>query len=195
MRKVRLVFFSVLGTVIALVLLGLIVVFTGVYNVAATAPHAGVTRWALNTLQQNSVGARAEEVEGTLPTDSAALYHGFEHFHAMCVTCHGAPGIDRGELGQGMNPEPPELSDKADEWSDRELFWVTKHGIRLAGMPAFGRTHSEEEIWAITAFVRGLPGMSPEEYDRLVQSLERPESQPEAGHTHPEGTPEHEHFQ
>lgn len=191
MSKPALMASSVLGTLVVLVLIALGVIFTGAYNVAATAGHAGISRWALNNLQHSSVASRAGDVMGALPTDSAALHHGFEHYHEMCVTCHGAPGIDRGELGQGMAPTPPELHEEAEEWSDQELFWITKHGIKLAGMPAFGPTHSDEEIWGIAAFVRQLPEISPEDYARRVELLE---AQGEtSGHTHAPGTPEHEH--
>ncbi len=171
---------------------GLIVIYTGAYNVAATEPHWGVTNWALGTLQHRSVAARAEVLPVTLPTDSAALEHGFEHFHAMCVQCHGAPGLDRGEPGQGMTPTPPRLEEEAHEWSDGELFWITKYGIRLAGMPAFGPTHSDEEIAGIVAFLRRLETMTEEEYAARVRTLQAGGSGGD-GHSHAPGTEAHEH--
>ena len=192
MSKPTLAALSVLGTLVVLVLIVLLVIFTGAYNVAASAGHAGITRWALTTLQESSVGARASEVAGALPSDSASLDHGFEHYHEMCVTCHGAPGVDRGEIGEGMTPTPPELDEEAEEWTDQELFWILKHGIKLAGMPAFGATHSDEEIWSIAAFVRELPNISPEEYAHRVDLLDASQAE-SPGHTHPPGTREHEH--
>lgn len=142
----------------------LIVIYTGAYNVAATEPHLGVTRWALNTTMERSVDARADRVGPPLPVDSAALREAFAHYGEMCAVCHGAPGEERGEIGQGMNPLPPRLSREADEWTDGEIFWILKHGIRMAGMPAFGETHSDTALWALTAVVRQLPELSPEEY-------------------------------
>ncbi|HTY41254.1 MAG TPA: cytochrome c, partial [Thermoanaerobaculia bacterium] len=47
--------------------------------------------------------------------------------------------------------------------TDGELFWILQNGIRLTGMPAFGPTHKDRQIWAIVAFVRHLPAMTPEE--------------------------------
>ena len=44
-----------------------------------------------------------------------------------------------------------------------EVYWILEHGIKLAGMPAFGPTHGEDELWAITAFVEQLPEMSAQE--------------------------------
>lgn len=186
-----------LAVIVALgVAAGLAVLYSGVYNVAATESHWGVTRWALGTLQHRSVAARAGSTTGTPPTDADALAHGFEHFHAMCVECHAAPGLERGESGQGMRPRPPRLEREAHEWSDAELFWITKHGIRLAGMPAFGPTHTDEEIWGIVGFIRELEEMTEAEYAERVRALAPSDSAGAGGgggHDHAEGTPAHEH--
>ncbi|MFZ5479513.1 MAG: hypothetical protein ACOZNI_22300 [Myxococcota bacterium] len=40
----------------------------------------------------------------------------------MCETCHGAPGVDPSQIGQGLAPEPPDLVEVAPEWSDAELY-------------------------------------------------------------------------
>jgi hypothetical protein len=56
----------------------------------------------------------------------------------------------------------------AVERNDRELFWIVKHGIKMAGMPAFGVTHSDKELWGIIAALRQLQYMSAEDYRRSV---------------------------
>jgi hypothetical protein len=63
-----------------------------------------------------------------------------------------------------ITPTPPDLAKSVGQWSDRELYWIIKHGIKLAGMPAFGPTHSDEELWALAAFLRRLPETTPEQY-------------------------------
>lgn len=166
-------------------------IYSGVYDVAADRGHSGLTSWILGALQERSVAARLGDVPDPPATDSTMLAHGFDHFHAMCVDCHGAPGIERGELGQGMAPTPPDLAEEAAELTSRELFWITKHGIKLAGMPAFGPTHSDEDIWGIVAFVERLPDMTPETYQAWVERLASGDG--ETGHTHAPGTPAHEH--
>lgn len=139
-------------------------VYSGLYNVAATDAHLGVVRWVLNTTQERSVAVRADEVPARAVVTPEALAHGFEHYNEMCVACHGAPGVERGEFGKGMNPTPPDLAEEATEWTPEQLFWITKHGIKMAGMPAFGPTHTDEEIWGIVAVVERLPGLSAAEY-------------------------------
>lgn len=195
LRLVRVRMNAMLVTLTAAVVLAITaalwIVATGAYNVAATESHWRVTEWALNTLQHKSVAARAEGLAVAIPADSAELDHGFEHFHAMCVECHGAPGFDRGDSGQGLNPTPPRLEEEAHEWTDAELFWITKHGIRLAGMPAFGPTHSDAEIAGIVGFIRVLETMTEEEYAERVRALEQGAAEG-ADHTHAPGTPDHE---
>lgn len=190
---------AVAATLVVLGLAGLAFMYSGAYNVAATAGHASLVRWILETTQERSIAARADQVPQPPPADSAAVLHGFEHFRSMCVVCHGAPAVERGELGKGITPTPPELSEEAEEFSERELFWITKHGIKLAGMPAFGPTHSDEEIWGLVAFLTRLAGMTPEEYAKwearvAAAGADSPvDSAAAQGHTHPSGTEPHGH--
>jgi hypothetical protein len=79
----------------------------------------------------------------------------------------GAPGKDPTAIGKGLNPEPPYLPYVAARWSSAELFWIAKNGIRMTGMPAFGSTHKDEEIWKVVAFVQRLPKVSEEEYAKM----------------------------
>jgi len=55
--------------------------------------------------------------------------------------------------------------------SAAELFWVMKNGIRMTGMPSWGRTHSDPELWDLVAFVKALPNISAAQYDALDRRL------------------------
>ena len=187
---------AVLLTLLVLLVGGLLYVYAGAYNVAATQDHTALGRWVLSTGQQRSVAVRARELSEPPPVDADMLDHGFEHFRAMCVECHGAPGVGRGEIGKGLTPTPPELSEEAGEWSAKELFWITKHGIKMAGMPAFGPTHSDGEIWGLVAFLQELDGMTAEEYARWEARFAPAPGDTAAassGHPHAPGTPDHSH--
>jgi mono/diheme cytochrome c family protein len=90
-------------------------------------------------------------------------------------------------MGRGLRPQPPPLADVVPEWSTAELFWIAKHGIRMTGMPAWGPTHGDDELWAMVAFVKTLPTMSAEDYRRMEMEAAngRPErAQPERGQGH-----------
>ena len=97
---------------------------------------------------------------------------GTEHFAAHCTVCHGAPGVSKGEISEGLNPNPPDLTHSPEHYTPSELFWIVKHGIRMTGMPAWS-DHSDEQLWATVAFLQKLPGMSEEDYGKLVmQSMQ-----------------------
>lgn len=195
-RTIRSAALASLGTLAILLVGGLILLYSGAYNVAASEGHTALARWLLNTGQERSVAVRADDVPDPPPVDSSMVEHGFEHFRAMCVVCHGAPGVERGEFGQGITPTPPALSEAAADFSSRELFWIAKHGIKLAGMPAFGATHSDEEIWGIVAFLERLEAMTADEYAQWEARYAPAPGDSAAtaqGHSHAPGTPAHGH--
>jgi mono/diheme cytochrome c family protein len=147
-----------------LAVLGLAFIYSGIYNVAANVPHTPLVHWILETTMERSVDVRGEDIEVPDLTDSHMVSEGYEHYQSMCLLCHAAPGIDYSEIAQGLNPQPPRLAESAREMEPGELFWVTRNGVKMTGMPAFGKTHSDEKIWNIVALLVKLPDMSPEEY-------------------------------
>jgi mono/diheme cytochrome c family protein len=169
----------VLGAIVALLALEAIVfavlVGLGVYDVAATSPHTAFGRWLLDAVQRRSVAVRAGHPASPSLDDPSLVLLGASVYGEMCVVCHGAPGVDRGEIGRGLTPRPPDLARAAHEWSDAQLFWILKHGIKLAGMPAFGRTYDDRTLWGAVAFVRRLPSLSNADYRAITASAKNTE--------------------
>jgi len=78
-------------------------------------------------------------------------------FGGRCASCHGLDGRTPTEVGQWMYPRAPDVGSPAvQQWSDAELFWIIKHGIRLTGMPGFGHIHSDDQVWHLVRYVRSL---------------------------------------
>ena len=146
---------------------GLIVVYTGAFNVAATEDHRSFVRWAFDTTMHNSVERRAANVGAPKTPTPAMVEAGARHYKSACQHCHAGPGVERSEWASGMRPRPPHLAEAARGWEPRELFWIVKHGIAMTGMPAFGPTHDDETIWSIAAFVKELPAMTAERYEAI----------------------------
>ncbi len=180
---------TVVVVLVVLAALGLIVVYTGAFDVAADTRHSPLTRWALSTTMENSVERQASGIEAPDLSDPARVRNGAAHYKENCEICHSGPGAEESEIHKGLNPHAPELVRTADDWSAAQLFWLAKHGVKMSGMPSFGRTHSDEEIWNIVAFVQQLPKMSPARYAELTAGAEE--------HHHAEGEehagPDHEH--
>lgn len=161
-------------------------IFSGIYNVAASAGEAPVIAWSLHTTMKNSVKHHASDVQvpaGINLRDHSLVESAANHFSEMCQMCHGGPGVKPAEW-IAMTPEPPDLTHAAADWSDAELYWIIKHGIKMAGMPAFGPSHEEKDLWALAAFVRNLPQMSAQEYKQLVGEHGGSASGSEHDHSH-----------
>ena len=166
------------------------VIMSGAYDVAATQPHNGLTHWILTTTMRHSVTNRATQSGKPMPVTEELAVRGFADFDEMCVTCHGAPGKERSEIGKGLNPPPPDLATAARGWSDAELFWIIKNGVRMTGMPAFGKTHDDERIWALAIVVRQLTDMTAERYAERTQTKDQSPDKKQPADTHAKG---HEH--
>jgi len=104
------------------------------------------------------VGRRARSIVPPPAGDpERARFAGEMNFGGSCATCHGYDGRKPSDIGRSQYPPSPDLGSPAvQEWSDAELFWIIKHGVRHSGMPGFGRIHSDEEIWNLVRFVRSL---------------------------------------
>ena len=170
---------GVAGALLVLLIVGLTIVYTGSYNVAATAGHTAFVRWAFETTMHNSVESRAEERDAPEPA-AISLAAGGAEYKAMCQHCHGGPGVEPAEWATGILPKPPDLTHAATKWQPHEIFWIVKHGIKMTGMPAFGPTHDDAALWNVAAFVNELPAMTPEDYRAY-------EAEGEGGHGHSHG--------
>jgi mono/diheme cytochrome c family protein len=116
-----------------------------------------------------AVAKRAPDRKNPVAASPETLARALRGYREMCVVCHGAPGVDPSEIGEGLNPPAPDLTlPRVQARTDGELYWIVSNGIRMTGMPAFGPTHKEEAIWRMVAFVRHLPELSKEEEKALT---------------------------
>ena len=168
--------FNIFLVLVVLVIIAGILIYMGIFNVAATKPHNIITKLVLEATVERSVAVHSKAIE--VPADISStdrIDRGFGHYNEMCVICHGAPGKPISEIARGLYPLPPSLIPVATELNGAELFWVIKNGLKMTGMPAFSSTHSDQQIWDIVAFVRKLPDISAAEYEQMVKKYE-PES-------------------
>ena len=144
--------------------------YSGLYDVAASSPHSGFSNWLMSTTSRASIERRAGSVDVPDLGDDALVRAGANDFDAMCAGCHGAPGRPPEAMGQGLNPPAPDLSESAAILGPAELFWVTKHGIKMTGMPAWGATHDDSALWPVVALLTKLPELDADSYRALLAS-------------------------
>lgn len=144
--------------------------YSGLYDVSASSSHSGFTNWLLSTASHASVKRHASGVEVPDLDDESLKLAGINDFDSMCASCHGAPGREPEAMGKGLNPPAPDLAVEAAELTAGELFWVTKNGIKMTGMPAWGATHDDSSIWPVVAFMKELPDLDGPAYQAMLES-------------------------
>jgi mono/diheme cytochrome c family protein len=160
----------VLATTVILILLmaGAIAVFigTGVYNFAADVPHTELVSNLIETMRERSIETRIASIQVPDIADDAAILRGAGNYDAMCVQCHRAPGINDTELSRGLYPSPPNLSKESP--GAAHAFWVIKHGVKASGMPAWGKSMSDKDLWDLAGFLQVLPKLDEPKYRAMV---------------------------
>jgi len=156
----------------------------GLYDVSADTKHWGITEWVLGSVRDRSITTASSDIK--VPTNLADQNYYVQaagNYQEMCSGCHLAPGIRETELSQGLYPQPPDFTaNKPDD--PIRTFWVIKHGLKMTGMPAWGVSHSDEDIWQLVAFTQQLKGIEQRDYLEMV-------SQYSGRHTHADGGGHH----
>ncbi|PTR16323.1 cbb3-type cytochrome c oxidase subunit III [Nitrosospira sp. Nsp2] len=159
---------SMTGVLAGVALLGLgAYIYSGHYNIAADQPHWFATTKIITSLRDRSIERRTRDIVIPDLEDPGLTLKGAGQYDAMCAGCHLAPGLGNSEIRRGLYPEPPDLS--RTRIDPANAFWVIKHGIKMTGMPAWGRTHDDITLWSIVAFINKLPGMTSEAYREIVR--------------------------
>jgi mono/diheme cytochrome c family protein len=149
-------------------------IYMGVYNIGADAPHSRLVHDALGELRERAIANYSRDIRPPADlNDPRRIAAGAGLYNEMCTGCHLGPGLEKSELSQGLYPPAPELA-RTTNRSAAERFWIIKHGVKMSAMPAWGKTHDDQLIWDMVAFIGQLPKLSPEQYRAAVASA--PES-------------------
>lgn len=152
----------------SLAAIGILVVVSGIVPLAASSGHWRITAWLLHFTMKRSVATHALGQNVPSLDDPWLAEKGAAHYEAACRACHGSPNDPRPVIAQHMTPSPPLLSSTVTEWEEAELFYIVKHGVKFTGMPAWPAPQRDDEVWAMVAFLRRLPGLDARGYRRLV---------------------------
>ena len=152
MRKFILAF--VLG-VLTPVIAALLFVFLGGMPVATKSAPLPFERFLAKTALH---AAMRGEINRAAPVtaDEVNLRAGARVYTHNCAGCHGFAGEAETAVAKGMFPPPPQLLPPKNGVTDDavgETYWKVKNGIRLTGMPGFGDSLSDTELWQVSLFL------------------------------------------
>jgi len=166
MIRVARVSLVIAATLAAVAIGGVGFVYSGIYNIGADDHHTKIVLAMIQQLRERSIAVRARAIDPPNLEDPTRIGAGAEHYAALCVGCHLAPGVTKSEIRAGLYPHPPNLAQE-DTRDAQRAFWAVKHGIKMSAMPAWGKTLDDAEIWDLVAFLRQMPSMTPETYQQL----------------------------
>ena len=148
---------------IAAVLAGAYYYFSLGYAPVATsaAPMPFEKKMAKMALQARI--AKEAPSASPIPVDEANLVAGAQLYREHCAACHGLSGQPETATARGMFPKPPQLFQGHGVTDDPvgETYWKAKNGIRLTGMPAYGPSMSEQQLWQVAMLLAQADKLPP----------------------------------
>lgn len=144
-----------------------LVISSGLAPTSARPPDSQLTVDVLHGTFKAAVARGGETI--TVPdtidlSDPGLIRLGAGHYANTCVSCHGAPGMGQSPLALMMRPAPQHLPAVVGQFTDPELFWILREGVRFSAMPAWPSETNHDEIWAVVAFLRQLPSMTADQF-------------------------------
>jgi mono/diheme cytochrome c family protein len=153
----------VLGLVCMLAVLavgGLGYLLLGFAEVRGDVPPSKLESMLMDSAIHASVRREAPETANPFPPTDENLIAGGKTYLNECAGCHGTPGQPNKYPGV-LFPPAPNLPATGTEYTEAQVFWIAKHGIRRAGMFANGMWDSDEKLWKAAAFIRRIKSLPP----------------------------------
>ena len=147
---------------------GLFVMISGIMPIKASSGHWPVTAAILDFAKRRSVSTHTLRVKAPPLEDLRLVLRGAGHYDFACEPCHGSPAVQQPRIAASMTPKPPDLRGTVLTMAPEDLFYIVKHGIKFTGMPAWPTLERDDEVWAMVAFLRQLPRLTPAHYDDLT---------------------------
>ncbi len=170
-----------LGFVVALLLVaggGWLYLKFGKLPVAASDPAFPMEEDIVKVPLKARIGREMQQPP--FPASEEAFEQGATIYKDECAACHGLPGQPV-DFAQRMYPVAPQLfkvhtkkksAAKVVGVSDDdpgETFWKVKNGIRLTGMPAYGKILSEPEMWDVALLLKNADQPLPDPVKALLK--------------------------
>jgi len=155
---------AVLVTLVLLVAAAFVLVEGGYIPANADAPPSRLETWMASTSLAATLNREAPKGPNPVAMTDANLVAGVRLFAQNCAICHGnSKGLPAASpIAKGLYQKPPQMAtDGVEDDPEGVSFWKIKHGIRLTGMPAFGSTLSDQEIWTLALFLKDMDKLPP----------------------------------
>ena len=150
-----------LGGVVAVVACVFGYLRLGLAEVRADLPPTGWENSLMYAAVHASVRRSAPELTNPIKLTDENLIAGGRFYLDACAGCHGTPGKPERGGGPVLYPPIPELPVVGTEYSEAQIFWVAKHGVRRTGMFAHGKWVADEKLWSVASYIKRMNRLPP----------------------------------
>ena len=116
-----------------------------------------------------SVRREAPEIPNPFAPTDENLTAGGKLYIDGCAGCHGVQGKAKNDGGDVLFPPVPQLPMVGTEYTEAQIFWVIKHGIRRTGMFANGKWNTDREMWTMAAYIKRMQSLPPHVQEELAK--------------------------
>lgn len=137
---------------------------SGLIPANADATPGRLELWMARTSLDATLRRDAPTGQNPVPPTEQNLLEGVRLFAQNCAICHGSTKGDASPspIAKGLYPKPPQLATEGVEDDPEGVsFWKIKHGIRLTGMPSFGYSLDDRQIWTLALFLGHMDKLPP----------------------------------
>ena len=127
---------------------------------ADNMPSSMERHMAMSTMDA-ATARRAPAQKNPVPATDDNLVAGAKLYVEHCAGCHGLPSNPESKFSRSFNPPTPGFFKRAPDMPDNQNFYITQHGVRWTGMPAWGRILSDEQMWTIVTFMSKIEKLPP----------------------------------
>ena len=152
---------GVLATLLVLSLAVFAYLRLGFAEARADVPPSRLESVLLGPAVRASVRRQAPEIRNPFPPTDQNLIAGGKIYFSECSGCHGDLEPGKGGSAAALVPAPPQFSSVGSDFTEAQIFWVAKHGIRRSGMFVNGQWDSDERLWQVSAFIKRIRSLPP----------------------------------
>jgi mono/diheme cytochrome c family protein len=151
---------GVICTVAVFIVGALAYLLLGFAEVRGDVPGTQLESRLMTATVHASVRRHAPELVNPFPPSDETLVAGGKIFLNECAGCHGAPGKVT-DYSDTLYPPAPQLPKVGTQYTEAQIFWIAKYGIRRTGMFANGKWESDEKLWKAAAFIKRIKELPP----------------------------------
>lgn len=164
---------GVFSTMAVLIFGAIAYLLLGFAEVRGDLPPSRLETSLMTAAVHASVLRSAPELPNPIPLTDENLIAGGKLYFNNCSGCHGPASKPENEATDTLFPPIPQFTKFTTSYTESQIFWIAKHGLRRTGMFANGKWYPDKDLWSIATYIKRINSLPP----TVQRALASPASQ------------------